>query len=40
MAEVNRSMPITSDFIFLGALVNAYSRSVMAVRISERAMRM
>jgi hypothetical protein len=39
-AEVNRNMPITSDFIFLGALVNAYSRPVIDAKISENAMRM
>jgi hypothetical protein len=38
-AEVKRNNPITSDFIFLGALVNAYSRPVIDAKISERAMR-
>jgi len=40
MAEVNRNIAMTSDFIFLGALVNAYSRPVMDAKISERAIRM
>lgn len=39
MAEANRNIAITSDFIFLGAFVNAYSRPVIDARISENAMR-
>ena len=38
-AEVNRNTAMTSDLMFLGALVNAYSRPVMDARISETAMR-
>jgi hypothetical protein len=40
MELVNRNSAMTSDFMFLGALVNAYSRPVMDARISENAMRM
>ena len=39
MAVVNRYTAMTSDLMFLGALVNAYSRPVMDARISENAMR-
>jgi hypothetical protein len=39
MAEVNKNTAMTSDLMFLGALVNAYSRPVMDARISEIAMR-
>jgi hypothetical protein len=39
IAEVNRNTAMTSDFIFLGAFVNAYSRPVIDARISEIAMR-
>jgi len=39
MAEVNRNTAMTSDFMFLGAFVNAYSRPVIDARISEMAMR-
>jgi hypothetical protein len=38
-AEVNRNIAMTSDFMFLGAFVNAYSRPVIDARISENAMR-
>jgi hypothetical protein len=38
-ALVNRNSAMTSDLMFLGALVNAYSRPVMDARISESAMR-
>lgn len=37
---VNRNSAMTSDLMFLGALVNAYSRPVMDARISENAIRM
>lgn len=37
MALVNRKIPITSDFIFLGAFVKAYSRPVIDAKISESA---
>ena len=39
MAVVNRNTAMTSDLMFLGALVNAYSRPVMDARISENAIR-
>jgi hypothetical protein len=39
MAEVKRNNAMTTDFMFLGAFVNAYSRPVMDARISENAMR-
>jgi hypothetical protein len=38
-AEVNKNIAMTSDFMFLGAFVNAYSRPVIDARISENAMR-
>ena len=38
MAVVNRNIAMTSDLMFLGALVNAYSRPVMDAKISEIAM--
>lgn len=38
MAEVKRNMDITSDFMFFGAFVNAYSRPVIDAYISEAAM--
>jgi hypothetical protein len=38
-AFVKRNIAMTSDFMFLGAFVNAYSRPVMDARISENAMR-
>jgi hypothetical protein len=37
---INTNTAITIDFMFLGALVNAYSRPVMIAKISEMAMRM
>jgi hypothetical protein len=40
MAVIKRNTAMTSDFMFLGAFVNAYSRPVMDARISENAMRM
>jgi hypothetical protein len=40
MAEVNRNTDMTSDLMFLGAFVNAYSRPVMDAKISESAIRM
>ncbi len=39
IAEVNRNTAMTSDLMFLGALVKAYSRPVMDARISESAIR-
>jgi hypothetical protein len=38
-AVVNKNIAMTSDFMFLGAFVNAYSRPVIDARISENAMR-
>jgi len=38
-AEVNKNIAMTSDFMLLGALVNAYSRPVIDAKISENAMR-
>jgi hypothetical protein len=38
MAVENRFIAMTSDLMFFGALVNAYSRLVMEAKISERAM--
>lgn len=38
-ALVNKKIPITSDFMFLGALVKAYSRPVMDAKISESAIK-
>ncbi len=38
-AEVKRKSAMTSDFMFLGAFVNAYSKPVIDARISEKAMR-
>jgi hypothetical protein len=40
MADMKRKTDMTSERMFLGALVNAYSRPVMDARISEMAMRM
>jgi hypothetical protein len=37
---INTNTAITIDFMFLGALVNAYSRPVMIAKISEMAIRM
>ena len=37
-AVVNRKIAMTSERMFFGALVNAYSRPVMDARISENAM--
>jgi len=39
-ADVKRNIAMTSERIFFGALVNAYSRPVMEARISLMAMRM
>lgn len=39
-ALVNKKIPITRDFMFLGALVKAYSRPVMDAKISESAIKM
>jgi hypothetical protein len=38
-AEVNRNIAMTSDLMFFGALVNAYSKPVIAAKISENAIR-
>jgi hypothetical protein len=34
IAEVNKNTAMTMDLIFVGALVNAYSRPVMEAKIS------
>lgn len=39
MAFVNKKTDMTSERIFLGALVNAYSRPVIAAQISDIARR-
>jgi hypothetical protein len=39
-ADVNRNTDMTSERMFLGAFVNAYSNPVIAVRISLKATRM
>jgi hypothetical protein len=38
-AEVEKNIATTSDFMFLGAFVNAYSMPVIHAKISESAMR-
>lgn len=38
-ADMNRNIAITRDRIFLGALVNAYSRPVMEAKISLNAIK-
>jgi hypothetical protein len=39
-ADMNRKTDMTSERIFLGALVKAYSRPVIEARISEMAIKM
>ena len=39
-ADIKRKIAMTSERMFFGALVNAYSRPVMEARISLMAMRM
>jgi hypothetical protein len=38
-AVMNKKTDMTTDLMFFGAFVNAYSRPVMDAKISERAMR-
>ena len=38
-AWANQNMPVTTERIFFGALVKAYSRPVIEAAISEKAMR-